>query len=88
MEIPDNWAYSKIGEIADVSKRAIDISDLPDDLPVTFIPMASVDAESGTVKKPEIRSLGEVKKVMPNLPMVMLFSQKSHLHGEWKGSGS
>lgn len=61
-ELPPDWRWAKIGEIAIVNKRNPRLRALPDDLPVTFLPMAGVDALSGTVANPETKTLGEVRK--------------------------
>jgi type I restriction enzyme, S subunit len=60
--LPVGWVWTTIGEIAEVNPRDRAIRDLPDDLPVSFVPMAAVDAESGTIASPDVRVLGQVRK--------------------------
>lgn len=56
------WKWVRISDVADINKRAGILKELNDDLEVTFVPMASVDAVSGAISTPEIKKLGEVKK--------------------------
>jgi type I restriction enzyme S subunit len=60
--LPDGWAWAKLGEVTKINGRDVAIRDLPDDLSVTFLPMAAVDAEQGYIAQPEIRPLKEVRK--------------------------
>ena len=62
MTLPNEWAWTTLGEIARINYRDPAIRDLDDNLPVTFAPMAAVDAESGTIAKPEERPLSKVRK--------------------------
>jgi len=50
-----------IEQIADVNPR-IEKSSIPDDLPVSFVPMPAVGAGDGTIHVEETRPAGEVKK--------------------------
>jgi len=61
-KIPETWTYVKLSDIADINKKASIFADLPDNVDVTFVPMAAVDAEAGFISTPEIRKLGTVKK--------------------------
>jgi len=60
--LPPGWAWTTIEEIADVNRRDPKLRELPDDLQVTFVPMAAVDAESGIIARPEERTLKKVRK--------------------------
>lgn len=51
-----------MGEVAQVNYRDPTIGDLPQGTAVTFVPMAAVDAGTGTMAEPERRTLGEVRK--------------------------
>ena len=62
MTLPQGWAWTTLGEIARINHRNPAIRDLDDELPVTFVPMAAVDAESGTIASPETRPLSKVRK--------------------------
>jgi type I restriction enzyme S subunit len=61
-EIPDEWEWSTIEEICQVNQRDVKLRELPDDLPVSFVPMAAVDAERGVIATPEVRPLSKVRK--------------------------
>jgi type I restriction enzyme S subunit len=60
--LPPGWVRPTLGEVARINFRDPVLHDLPDDLPVTFLPMAAVDADSGTIVTPQERSLTEVRK--------------------------
>ncbi|HEY4718934.1 MAG: hypothetical protein A2Z49_12920 [Chloroflexi bacterium RBG_19FT_COMBO_56_12] len=62
MTLPVGWKLTTIGEVADINRRNPYLRELPDNLNVTFVPMAAVDAFSGMIAAPRIRSLGEVRK--------------------------
>jgi type I restriction enzyme S subunit len=55
------WPVLPIGQIADVNPR-LDKSSIPDDLPVSFVPMPAVGAGDGSIHVAETRPAGEVKK--------------------------
>lgn len=57
----DNWPVMTIEEIADVNPR-VDKAAIPDDLPVSFVPMPAVGAADGSIRIGETRPAGEVKK--------------------------
>jgi type I restriction enzyme S subunit len=56
------WEEKEIGEICELNPKKSEIKDKPDDLLVSFVPMAAVDEYSQTVTSFEERKLGEVKK--------------------------
>ncbi|MEY2343105.1 restriction endonuclease subunit S [Acidithiobacillus sp. IBUN Pt1247-S3] len=58
---PIGWTEITIEEIADVNPR-IDKASIPDDLPVSFVPMPAVGAADGSIHVEETRPAGEVKK--------------------------
>jgi len=60
--LPEGWVWTTLQEAAKINGRDPEIRDLPDDLPVTFVPMAAVDATSGTIANPVVRPLKEVRK--------------------------
>ena len=60
--LPPGWVWTTVGEIAPVNQRNSTLRELPDTTEVTFVPMAAVDAESGSIQKPESRLLGQVRK--------------------------
>lgn len=56
-----NWPVMAIEEIADVNPR-VDKAAIPDDLPVSFVPMPAVGAGDGSIRVDETRLANEVKK--------------------------
>ena len=56
-----DWSVMTIEEIADVNPR-VDKTAIPDDLPVSFVPMPAVGAGSGSIHVEETRPASEVKK--------------------------
>ncbi|MGD9500401.1 MAG: restriction endonuclease subunit S [Halothiobacillus sp.] len=56
-----DWPVMTIEEIADVNPR-VDKAVIPDDLPVSFVPMPAVGAADGSIRVEETRPAGEVKK--------------------------
>jgi type I restriction enzyme, S subunit len=61
-DLPKGWERMTLGEVTQINGRDAIIRDLPDDLPVTFLPMAAVDAERGVIAQPEVRPLKAVRK--------------------------
>ena len=57
----DGWPVMTIEEIADVNPR-VDKAAIPDDLPVSFVPMPAVGAGDGSIQVEQTRPAGEVKK--------------------------
>jgi type I restriction enzyme S subunit len=60
--LPEGWVWTTLQEVAKINGRDPEIRDLPDDLSVSFVPMAAVDATSGTIAYPKVRPLKEVRK--------------------------
>jgi type I restriction enzyme, S subunit len=60
-EMPAGWATVTIEEIADVNPR-LNKTGIPDNLPVSFVPMPAVGAGDGTIDVSVQRPLFEVKK--------------------------
>ncbi|MBN1221465.1 MAG: restriction endonuclease subunit S [Anaerolineae bacterium] len=60
--LPESWEWTTLGEISRINFRDPALRDLPDDLPVTFLRMAAVDAETGKIVTPEERPLKKVRK--------------------------
>lgn len=56
-----DWPVMPIEEIADVNPR-VDKAAIPDDMPVSFVPMPAVGAANGSIQVEETRPAGEVKK--------------------------
>lgn len=60
-EVPEGWRIATINEVAEVNPR-LGKADIPNDLPVTFVPMSCVGAGNGTVDISHERPYSEVKK--------------------------
>ncbi len=60
--LPDQWALATIGQVASINCPDASVRDLPDSMPVTFVPMAAVDAATGSISDPRVRPLGEVRR--------------------------
>lgn len=56
------WGVSALPEVSEINPSRKGLAALPDDSPVTFVPMAAVDGETGTIRTPEVRLFGEVKR--------------------------
>jgi type I restriction enzyme, S subunit len=55
------WIDATIAEVAEVNPR-LNKGEIPDDLPVSFVPMPAVGAGDGTIDVGRTRRAGEVKK--------------------------
>lgn len=60
--LPGGWVWAALAEVARINYRDPSVRDLPDDLPVTFVPMAAVETKTGTIQEPGMRPLGRVRK--------------------------
>lgn len=60
--LPTSWAWVSLREIAGVNERDTALRNVADDTHVTFVPMAAVDAETGSIVAPQQRRLAEVRK--------------------------
>ena len=60
--VPDGWKWTTLGQVTRINGRDTHLRNLPDDLPVTFLPMAGVDADRGVIAKPEVRCLSHVRR--------------------------
>ncbi len=60
--LPEGWVWSTLSKLCRINYRNPELRNLPDNLEVTFLPMAAVDAITGTIAQPEIRKLGTVRK--------------------------
>ncbi len=56
--LPKGWEWVRLGEIGLINPR----NDIPDDLDVSFIPMALISEKYGEMAKSETRTWGEIKK--------------------------
>jgi len=60
--LPEGWKWAKLGNVCVINPRKAEISDLPDDMEVTFVPMSAVSENVGGIVSPEICKLGKVRK--------------------------
>jgi type I restriction enzyme S subunit len=62
--LPDGWKLKQLSDlsVATLNPKKSEVNNLDARLEVTFVPMAAVDDGSGTIARPEVRRLGEVKK--------------------------
>ena len=60
-EVTAEWQACKINDVVDVNPR-LDKTLIPNDLPVSFVPMSAVGAGDGAIHVDEARPAGEVKK--------------------------
>lgn len=61
LELPRGWAWTKIGEIAEINPGLKD-NNVSDNIGVSFLPMSAVDEQTGGFNSSIIRKYGEVKK--------------------------
>ncbi len=60
-ELPDGWAWAPIGDVCTVNPRH-QPGALTDDTPVSFVPMAAVDHQSGAITAGDAKPYGQVRK--------------------------
>ena len=60
--LPDRWVETTLGEICEVNPRKPTAEELSDDAEVSFVPMAAVDADLGSIVAAEVRVAGQVRK--------------------------
>jgi len=61
-ELPPGWELAPLGDVCALNPRRAIPASLPDDAPVTFVPMPAVNAELGAITAPVTRSLAAVRK--------------------------
>ena len=61
-DLPAEWEVVPLGSVCAINPRRMSLKMLPEDTPVTFVPMAAVDAELGAITQAVVRPLREVKK--------------------------
>ena len=60
-ELPEGWAYSAIADSCVVNPRTF-LEPMGPDCPVSFVPMAAVEAKTGRIDLSQVRPYGEVSK--------------------------
>lgn len=63
-DLPQGWEWRSLNDrdVCYLNPKRSEASSLPDDLDVSFVPMAALDAIQGAITQPESRKLGEVRK--------------------------
>lgn len=60
--IPEHWKWVRLGAVCELNPTKADISSVPEDTEVTFIPMAAVSDVTGRIDDMEVRELRQVSK--------------------------
>lgn len=60
-DIPTSWVWTTLGDVVEINP-GLDISPLPDETLVSFIPMPAVEAETGRIDTTDTRQLSEVRR--------------------------
>ncbi len=63
--IPPTWTVARLDQVTEINPK-LDKSDVPNELPVSFVPMPAVEAETGRIDVSGNRAFGEVKKGYTN----------------------
>jgi type I restriction enzyme S subunit len=61
-QLPPDWIWITLNEVTLINPRNNELNYLSSELPVTFVPMAAVEADNGIISKPEILPLAKAKK--------------------------
>jgi type I restriction enzyme, S subunit len=61
MHLPDGWVWTSLSDICDINPRRRENA-LAEEDSVTFVPMSAIDEITGTIARPEVRSIGSVRK--------------------------
>jgi type I restriction enzyme S subunit len=64
-QLPASWEVRTLGEVCDVNPSRKEVSYIPDDVDVSFVPMAAV-SEDGRLVEAKTRTAREVKKGFPH----------------------
>ena len=61
-QLPKGWRWVRLGEVTKVNPSKSEVTNLPDSIEVSFVPMDAVNEETGQIINPGVRKLGEVRK--------------------------
>jgi len=61
-DLPEGWRLLRLDQVCEINPSRKGRTNYPDDLPVSFVPMAAVDEVTGTIAAPETRPFSTVKK--------------------------
>ncbi len=59
-DLPAGWAEATIGQLCLVNPRSF-ANIIGDDCPISFVPMAAVEARTGRIDLSQVRQYGEVR---------------------------
>ena len=76
------WGSRPLKEVSQINPSRKSQPLLADDSPVTFVPMAAVDADTGTITNPEVRPYRQVKRGYTLFRAGDVLGQRSRLHAE------
>ena len=62
LELPEGWTLATLGRVCDLNPPKPSAGSVDPHTPVTFVPMAAVDAASGKIATPEMRAFSVVRK--------------------------
>jgi type I restriction enzyme S subunit len=60
-ELPEGWVWTPLGDVCAINPRH-ERNALPDEALVSFVPMAAVDQNSGSIPRSSVRPYGEIRK--------------------------
>jgi type I restriction enzyme S subunit len=60
-ELPEGWAFARLSDVCSINPPKPPKDALDAEAPVSFVPMAAVDAETGTISAAEERPYGSVR---------------------------
>jgi len=56
------WRWARLGDVCEINPSRKDKTNFPDEMPVTFAPMSSIDETTGSLFAPIEKPFGEVRK--------------------------
>lgn len=63
-ELPENWTTARLSApgVSTLNPKKSEVRSVADQTEVTFVPMSAVDDDTGTIARPDVRTLGAVRK--------------------------
>ena len=63
-ELPVGWSWKALGDpsLTQINPKKSEVRNVPDALPITFVPMDAISHEKGVIADPAIRKIGDVRK--------------------------
>jgi len=59
--LPAGWRLTTLGAVCEINPPKPSAKEVAASTPVTFVPMSAVDADTGSIANPEIRTFGEMR---------------------------